>query len=238
MSQPIRRIAALAASAALSTITMLGIWSGSAQAATSTANAADDLDTVELHRFEPGAPQPGDVVTVAGTVTNVSDQPLENVQALFRYDSRPIQFRSEIAAVGHDPRLYWGWRPGHIFDTVIDVLEPGQSASFAMEMTINTTCGAADPDPDAAPCLAIPAAGVFAIGVDVNATPIGSRRLTAGTARTVLPWQISSENPIDVAMLWPVTAAPSVGNDTDDLRATLGPDGWLHAVVARVEPKN
>jgi hypothetical protein len=207
MNQLIRRRMARAASTAVMAILLASFWPAPSHAMTDGDEAAIAVD---LTRLEPAAPQPGDTVTLSGTVTNLGDDVLENVQALFRYHSRPIQSRSEVARIADDPRLYWGWRPGHIFDAVSGSLAPHQSAPFQLEMTLDSHCSEAVPDDT--PCLALSSPGVYAIGVDVNVTPADGARTTAATARTVLPWNITAD-PIDVALLWPIASTPGAVDD-------------------------
>jgi hypothetical protein len=191
----------------------------------STVAPADDdvLITVELTTLEPATPEPGELVVLAGTITNVSDEPVRNVQALLRYDSQPIQARDDIGQVLADPELYWGWRPGHVYDQASEELAPGESVDFRLEMMFDTSCtsslseGTEPPavssenaEPTGLPCVSLTRSGVYAIGVDANVTTTSGVRTTGGTTRTVLPWLITAEQPVDVALLWPLTAPPGV----------------------------
>ena len=195
-----------------------------AAATTVVPDDREQLARIELHTLVPAAPKPGEQVVVTGSITNVSTEPLGNVQALVRYDRRPIASRADIARLASNPELYRGWRPGHIYDMVQDVIAPGESASFELEFTIDATCAVTTPE--ALPCLDMPASGVYALGVDANVT-VGDDRFTGGTARTVLPWMISPPGPLPVALIWPVIGSPEVGDGAlsgQDV-ANIGEDG-------------
>lgn len=183
---------------------------------------------MELHTLEPAAPEPGDRVEIAGSITNVTDDPLRNVQALLRYDGQPLTSRSDVARLATDAALHWGWRPGHIYDIVRDELAPGESAPFDFEFTVDTVCP--DDEPESLPCLGLSADGVYVIGVDGNVTTADDERYTGGTTRTVVPWQIGDADSVPVALLWPVIGTPAIGDgafESSDEAAepTATPDG-------------
>lgn len=204
---------------------IVGLSIGAPAAATTVVpDGAEQSVQVELHTLEPGAPAPGDRVEITGSITNITDEPLRDVQALLRYDSRPLTSRSDISRVTTDAGLHWGWRPGHIYDIVRDELAPGRSAPFELEFTVDTAC--LDDETANLPCLGLPMDGVYAIGVDANVTTPDDERHTGGTARTVVPWQIGDADPIPVALLWPVVGTPAIGDGAlrDDAEPTTAPE--------------
>jgi hypothetical protein len=169
------------------------------------ATAADRPDGQEagamaesyLHTATPSAITPGDTLTLAGVVTNTGDEPLTNVQALPRWNTVQLETRAEIARVPIDESVRWGFRYDDPFQVVSERLDPGEQAEFRLDVDAEQ--------------LSFGSPGVYAVGVDIRGTLTDGERITLDTARTVVPW-IPGDPPaaVDVAMLWPVEAPPSL----------------------------
>lgn len=194
---------------------------------------AEPTVDIDIRSIEPAIPQAGDILTVAGTVTNRSGSTLDDVQALFRHNLNPLSSRADVRLLDENPRLMWGSRPGHVFDEIAESLPPGQSAGFQLEMVVATACPAVEPA--GLPCVQIQHPGVYVIGVDIREgdpdTP--GARVDAGTTLTFLPWLIEPvERRVPVAMLWPLVTTPLVPRTDEGLApegaaAVIGPTGWL-----------
>jgi len=200
--------------------------------------AGPDVPSVDIDitTFEPAAPEPGDLLVIEGTVTNVTDAPLLNVQALLRHNLNPVSSRADLALLDTDPRLVWGSRPGHVFAEVTRSLAAGASADFRLEVQLETACP--PPPPGAPPCVQIQHPGVYVFGVDIReGNPnVPGARVDAGTTLSLLPWHIgTAERSVEVAMLWPVSAAPALRPDgtLGDIESDtmVGPGGWLSALL-------
>jgi hypothetical protein len=213
---------------------------GSTYAASPTipGPAGPDVPSVDIDitTFEPAAPEPGDLLVIEGTVTNVTDAPLLNVQALLRHNLNPISSRADLGLVDSDPRLVWGSRPGHVFAEVTRSLAAGAAADFRLEVRLETACPPAAPG--APPCVQIQHPGVYVFGVDIReGNPnVPGARVDAGTTLSLLPWLIgTAERTVEVAMLWPVSASPALRPDgtLGDIAASpmVGPGGWLSSLL-------
>ncbi|WP_053203676.1 DUF6049 family protein [Jiangella muralis] len=218
----LRALAAVCAPAAVIGVGLL------APATAAAEENAPDPDVVSaettLTSVTPSVLTPdSDGLTLSGTVRNTGDQPMENVQALFRLSGNRVESRSEIREIGGNEELYWGSRPGDGFDDVAGTLEPGQAETFTVTLTDEQ--------------LGFDASGVYVVGVDILATPAEGERGRVSTSRTVVPWiQNPDELPsVPVAMLWPLAARPALlpdGTLTDEtLAEQLGADQPLSAVL-------
>jgi hypothetical protein len=175
-----------------------------------------------------------DTFTIRGTVTNTGTEPLINLQVLPRWGWEPVADRDEVQRVFDDPDYPFGpsygtsQRYGDDFDVEFagDV-EPGQSVSFELEFDNDNLN-----DPDW-----FSTAGVYVIGVDVRAGADENDRPTYDTARTLITWLPGDDElpQVPVAMVWPVTARPSImaeGEFLDDTLATqVSGDGRLETLV-------
>lgn len=209
------------------------VLAGPTAAATDTAAPviADPLVEISLTGIDPEVPEPGDVVRLSGTVRNMTDVPLRNVNALLRYNGSPLRTREELHLLDSDPQMIWGFRPGSpFFAELAPTLAPGESVGFQLETALDVSCPPGEPEPQ--PCIGLQFSGVYVLGVDIMATPPEGVRVQAGTALTVLPWLVGAdrdEEPgqgangvgvpaaepprVQVAMLWPLTAQPALRPD-------------------------
>lgn len=182
---------------------------------------------ITLDTIEPAAPQPGDTLRLAGTVTNTGEVTLTNVNAMIRHNGSPLQSRAQLGLLDDDPRMLWGIRPGSpFFEALTPALAPKESAEFVLETTLDVSCPEATDG--AQPCLALQFPGVYVTGVDIMATEPSGTRVRANTALTLLPWLVEPERPLPVAMLWPLATTPALladGTLTAGGDAVFGPVG-------------
>ena len=197
------------------------------------AGPAEPTVEVTIDAIEPAIPEPGDILVIEGTVTNTSDAPMENVQALFRHNLNPLGSRADIHLLDESPRVLWGSRPGHVFDEVTDRLPPGQQVNYRLELLVESSCLQAGLG--GLPCVQIQHPGVYVVGVDIReGNPhVPGARIDAGTTLTLLPWQIAPDDEaVPVAMVWPVAATPGMLTDGADRTAGLpGQVGSLRAIL-------
>lgn len=191
---------------------------------------------IDITSIVPTVPEPGDLLVIEGTVTNITDDPLVDVQALLRHNLNPLSSRSDLELIDSNPQRVWGSRPGHVFAEVAGSLAAERSADFRLEVQLETACPLRSPGTQ--PCVQIQHPGVYVFGVDVregNPNQPGAR-VDAGTTLTLLPWLIgTAERSVEVAMLWPVSGAPAIQPDGTlgeiDTSALVGPTGWLNALL-------
>lgn len=224
-----RRSALAVAALAVTT----GILTTPAAAAQESPSPADEPAVrVSLSTVDPAVPEPGGTLTLDGTVENVGDEPLGNVQAVLRFDEDPLEDRTDVRRVATDRDVAWGQRDPVFFDAELggEELSPDETDDFTVSVMVD--------DID----LAEP--GVYAIGIDIRATPIEDgdllvdERFTASTTRTVIPWLTDDDllPQVPVTLLWPLAAQPSVLPDGtlfgDGLAEQIGAGGSLSGLVA------
>lgn len=156
---------------------------------TPRAQAAPDYQPVEisLTQIVPVSPQLGGSVTLSGTVRNVSDRPISNVQ-VHMWRSREMLTDAQMlhAAVDSEPATPVGERlldvdagqVQSIPSSDSSILEPGESAPFRV------TAAVSGPN-----SLGFSSAGVALVGVHVRGAPHGENNRTIGRARTLLAIQ-------------------------------------------------
>ncbi|AYY15098.1 hypothetical protein EF847_22770 [Actinobacteria bacterium YIM 96077] len=194
------------------------------------AHSSDGRDGAEvgaeatsyLHDVTPTVIAPGDELTLTGVVENTGDDPVTNVQALPRWSTVQLETRDEIRRVSRDPNLRHGIRYDDPFEVVTERLEPGERHEFELTIDVDE--------------MGLGLAGVYAIGVDIRGSLANGTRITLDTTRTVVPWMPDEpSSSVDVALLWPVEAQPSLLPDgalrDEALAARIESDGPLDTVV-------
>ena len=189
----------------------------------STAAATDPDVHVTIDTLTPGVLEPGEPVTVSGTVRNDDDVTWTASQAYASIARQPDRTRSDLVDTIAKGTGFSGSRIVEL-DTIAELgeLEPGESVGFSI------TVPWAD--------LGITSsAGVRTFGVQVLGTaPDGNRSTTPiGRAATVVP-VAGAAAPAAVPGGLAVTLASPVGRDAagdltglDDLAAQVGPSGAL-----------
>jgi Family of unknown function (DUF6049) len=176
-----------------------------------------------IQTVDPAVPAPGGDLVLAGTVVNTGEESLSDVNAILRYSAIPLDDRVDVRRVATDDDLRWGQRDADFFHEVDPELAPGETAEFMLSIQVDEI-NFGDP-------------GVYAIGVDIRATPADGERLTLATTRTVVPWLPDAEAlaTVPVALLWPLATEPALLPDgtllTDGMADRLGPDGTLTTLV-------
>ncbi|MET0642322.1 MAG: DUF6049 family protein [Jiangellaceae bacterium] len=176
-----------------------------------------------IQTVDPAVPAPGGDLVLAGTVVNTGDELLSDVNAILRFSAVPLDDRVDVRRVATDNDLRWGQRDADFFHEVDPELAPGETAEFVLSIPVDEI-NFGDP-------------GVYAIGVDIRATPADGERLTLATTRTVVPWLPDAEAlaAVPVALLWPLATEPALLPDgtllTDGMADQLGPDGTLTTLV-------
>lgn len=201
-------------------------YESAARAASPPAQDADPV-LVTLAELSPPAPTPTDVLTLAGTVTNRSDETLTNLNTYLRLSRIPTTDRDELAAMTA-PGFRAGFRPGP-FTPLDETLRPGQTLPFRLEVPVVE--------------LGLSAPGAYPIGVEILAGFEDGSRGVAGLVMTLLPWlpagdgDTGGQPAVSVALAVPLTAAVDRGADgtyaSDGLGALLAPAGALGELLER-----
>jgi hypothetical protein len=207
-------------STVLAALPLTALGHGAAPAA--AAAAEPPVAEVTLAGVTPAVLRPGEELVLAGSVRNVSRQPLAAAQVLLRLSVRPLERRADVRAVSADTGFRSGSRDPRSYQELGD-LAGGGSRPFQLRV--------------AAEDLGFPVAGVYVVGVDVRATLQDGRRSTVDTARTVLPWVPEEPaRPVDVAPVLPLATQPSLLPDGtligDDLAAEVAASGRLGGRLA------
>ncbi len=198
-------------------------------------------------------------VTVGGTVRNVGDRTVSDVQVRLQRAPRVTAADQVRSVLSLDQSSYG---TVGMFHTVADALDTGQSARFTLSMPI---------DDPTAQSLAITEPGVYPMLVNVNGTPDYGGRARLDDARFLLPVLSlparattapqqqgpTTPHPVPMTLLLPVAAQPELaagfpGQPADgDARArlvgdalasSLAPggrlDGMLSALTEAFTPEN
>lgn len=201
------------------------------RASVAPADALTD-DTVPLQvtlsRIRPVAPQPGDTLTITGTVRNDTASALSSLTVGLRI-SGALGTRGEFDLYAADPQ---GPLSESLFAVTAtssvssDHLAAGQTAHYSISLPVDGL----GLDPNA---WQVHELGIVASGLGIDGT-------TTGQLRTFLPWAprtaLGTGDPADVAWIWPLVDRPHRGAATawrdDDLAGELGTNGRLGALLA------
>ncbi len=199
---------------------VLAAVAGAAPAAAQVPGDAEVAQVV-LTGLDPSYATGDDVVTLQGRLTNRSDAPLADPLPTLRWSSDPVQTLDDLALVDSNPLFRYG-RVDYRYADPLETLEPGQSTTFRIQVPLDA--------------LGL-SPGVYVLGVDVLATLPDGLRVFVADARTTLAVDLEVEDPLDVAMLWPLAAAPSLLPDgrlsNDSLAEQIAPGQRLSALVDR-----
>lgn len=166
-------------------------------AALTATNPATQVQ-VDVTTLAPRAPHPGQTLQVSGTVTNHGTTTLADVNVQLRLSTSPVDGRSELGALaGSTTRPPGG---AVATDALGEPLAPGASAPFALGLPVDG--------------LKLTQPGVYPLAVEVIADdPTTLARTRFGAARTFLPWDMGAVEPTRIAVLWPVSAGPTLDAD-------------------------
>ncbi|WP_182348351.1 glycoprotein [Tomitella gaofuii] len=190
-------------------------------------------------------------VTVTGTVRNVGDRDVSDVEVRLQRAPR-IDATEEVRSVLNLDQSSYG--TVGLFHPVAESLGQGESADFTLSLPLNDT---------ATRSLEITEPGVYPLLVNVNGTPDYGGRARLDDARFLLPVLSLpagatptatarqqgpvAPSPVPVTMLYPLTAAPELAAGQpgpaldspaavrlvdDSLPQSLAPGGRLHGVLA------
>lgn len=183
---------------------------------------------VTLTRVTPIAPQPGDTVTLTGTVRNTSPTltPLEDLSAILYISSQPVFTRKDFDLYADTPEDFAtaGLQPisGATVTLPHPTLAPGAVERWSIAFPLDQ--------------LTLQDWEVYKLGVALT-----SKGSTVGTLQTFLPYASTSttdRKPLSVSWIWPLADQPHqnvvAGRDVftdDDLATELGSGGRLSALL-------
>ena len=178
--------------------------------------------TIRIASLTPAIPEPGDEITVAGTITNSSDTLVSDISAVLRVSPTPLVNRDEIPEVlaGAGQRL--GEPIVGSDDAVAEDLAPGQSRPFEMRADVDD--------------LGLAGAGVYVTGVEARGDS-GAGAVRQDLDRTFLPWwpRDTVVEPLLLTTLWPLTGAPLRDAEgvllTEDAAVQMSPAGRLSRLL-------
>jgi hypothetical protein len=178
--------------------------------------------SVRIISVTPAAPQPGDELTVTGTITNTSASPVGAVSAQLRVSPTPLVNRDEIPEVlaGAGQRL--GEPIVGALDDVTDELSPGQSRPFTLRADVDD--------------LGLAGAGAYVTGVEARGDS-GAGILRQDLDRTFLPWwpPDTTVQPLLLTTIWPLTGAPERDAEgvllTEESAVQMSPSGRLSRLL-------
>jgi Family of unknown function (DUF6049) len=203
-------------------------------AVATTSAAADHQDplTVTITSITPSTLAPGKPVSVSGTITNHDTATWTHILTYLVLSPTPMTSQRQVKdALRSDPAIDIGPRivetkPKQSWDE-LKSLAAGQSASYQLEIPYRQLGISGE-------------AGIYWLAVHVIGThPDGTRTGTADArARTFIPLvpKTSSQEPIPVCIIWPITSPVrqrGAGVLLDDrLGALMEPDGRLERMVS------
>ena len=182
---------------------------------------------IRITSLSPSIPEPGDRLTIRGTITNVSTGPVRDVSAVLRVSPTPLVNRDEIPEVLAGA----GQRRGQVVegagDEVADELGAGQSQPFELRAEVDD--------------LGLTGAGAYVTGAEaLGDTGVGPVRQDLD--RTFLPWWPTDTpvEPLLVTTIWPLTGAPLRDAQgvllTEDAAVQMSPAGRLTRLLDAAVP--
>ncbi len=180
--------------------------------------------TIRITSLTPAIPEPGDELTVTGTITNSSDAPVSDISAVLRVSPTPLVNRDEIPEVlaGAGQRL--GEPIVGAQDAVTDELAPGQTTPFEVRADVDD--------------LGFTGAGAYVTGVEARGdSGTGAGAVRQDLDRTFLPWwpTDTTVEPLLLTTIWPLTGAPLRDAEgvllTEDAAVQMSPAGRLSRLL-------
>ncbi len=240
---PTRRRTRRAAVAVLAAVPLLGGFlpaataapssPGGAPAAKAAAPTGSRTADVSVTKLSPSVPEPGDTLTVSGTVTNDGEATITDGVVGLRVGP-PLDSRSAMKQAAERTGFTPGVDPPAIEDHTAEIprLAPGVTRSFTVQLPAGD--------------LGLQESGVHQLGVSYSGhTPSRSFEQVLGIERTFLPWQTSAmENKTQLTFMWPLVSDPHLTARTepdeqqtpifrnDDLEEAIAPGGRLQQMVA------
>lgn len=200
-----------------------------------SAPTDDPVVQVTIDSFGPVAPEPGQDVTIKGTVRNTSTETFDQPQALTCIDrTHRLTSAAEIAAVPTeqdvpandlDSCTRMTTADSGTFQQFENPLAPNDTVQFTLTVPWNEWRISRD-------------TGVYVVGVVFRGTTNDQGRLTAGRARTLMP--VIGNQPltrkVNTALVIPLRHRPTqLGGKkfmNDSLAESMAPDGRLGKLLA------
>lgn len=213
---PLRPAALLAAllTVLLSALAVPGAVAATPVAAPPGAQAGADDDAlleIDVTELMPRAPtEPDQPFRIAGTVTNLGDEPVDDVELRVLVD-RVVTSRSALARADEARRTgrRQAGEPVALADTT---LRPGESAPFELVLAVGD--------------LQMTRIGVYPLAIQGSGRPDDARRAAPlGQASTFVPWFDGPPQRTRIAWLWPLVDHPRMTPQSvlldDDLAGSL-----------------
>jgi hypothetical protein len=192
--------------------------------------------SVAITKMTPRWAGPGAVITVAGTITNESKQPVSNLQVQLEYGSQPIAGPQYLRHDLESPAQALAYQPvtGRVTQPPAD-LAPGASATWSVRFSSKQ--------------IGMTSFGVYPLTADVSAVAAGAAPSLV-TVNAFLPYvpasrgkHVRSARPPrqQIAWLWPLIDVPlaaGLGQSpcsepaAEALAASLAPGGRLNSLLA------
>jgi hypothetical protein len=195
-----------------------------APAATPSVTTTVNPIAITISRITPIAPQPGDTLVVAGTLTNTSTSTISDILYALKFSSVAVSSRGSFDgyATDQDGLVSDLSGPASVAKQANpSYLAPGASEPFQIAYPIDSAAFG-------------PTWQVRDMGVSVSSgtTPVGH-------LRTFLPWApraTPAGSPVRVAWMWPLIDRPHRTTASnwvdDDLAAEVAPNGRLAELVS------
>ena len=196
---------------------LLGAPSPLVATAQAQATDSDPLD-VAVTDLLPLNPQPGDTITISGTVSNTSSRSVTGIEVQLRVSPQALISRSEVSAVTDQTTTRRGVSIGETRTDVAAALAPAEEVPFQVTAALDD--------------LPLAGNGVYAVLVEVLTDEVG-----AFATSFPLPWFPNPEilDPSGIVVLAPVRAKVDMGARNDlrspALISQLAPGGPLANVV-------
>lgn len=199
--------------------------------AAENATGAGTVD-VALDSLTPHAPKKGDTITVSGTVTNKSKQPVTEARVGLRVGDR-LSGRTQIDTAAARTGYSEGGEPDELEKYVVNIpqLPPGISTDFTLAVPVDK--------------LGLDETGVYQLGVSLSGRTAGRSERVLGMERTFLPWAPDgTKKKTQLTSLWPLISTTRLSAETgsdeqqtpvfenDDLAKELAPGGRLEQMVS------
>lgn len=197
---------------------LLGLAAVAAPGPAAALPRPGDAILVEVTEVSPQFPQPGDDLTVRGTVSNQSGQQAVDLQALLRISPEALSSRSDVGLVTDQQTGRRGLTQTQTQTPITDSLPPASSTDFAITAPVDD--------------LPLSSNGVYAVFVEVRVSGIGS-------FDTVFPltWfpQPDAVEPSQMVVLTHVRAAVDMTANKNlrspALASSMAPGGTLNTLV-------
>ena len=200
-------------------------------AATPTASAQEPeaLVTITLTGIEPALPQRDGTVTLRGRVTNITDQPLFRLQAIFWRNQAPVGggdgLQRALESDSNDP---FGARA---FTTYQDLYKRGNDPYLQPQKSAKFTLTARVSDLELSPT-----DGIYLMGVHVRQ----NGQETVGRARVFVPvLDDEPANTLQMTSIVALSSRPSLVDEgllaDDHLAEEVGPKGRLSTLLAAAD---